>query len=975
MKLIIFTTFLLLASLFQAHSQQDNYRLDKDLSHIKQDLFNENIAPSLFHPDKKTTREIIDYGNPPEWFESEDFGGSSYDQGRQVAYDSQGNIIVTGSFSSKITFENTTLNSTGFNDAFVAKFSPAGNLLWFKQIPASTDHEINSKSLFIRDGKIYIAGYYTGSVILDNIQLPDKNEYNLFFAVLNEDGNITFARNYENSNDTVGLTAQKILVNDNNLYILAEKPEYGISNYKNASKLLKFTQNGELTTLFSTDENISDFVINDSAIYFTGCINGDGVIGGTYFNPTNGADIYIAKSSNSFNIDWAWMVDHTYGGFSFYSKIYIDPTKNIFLSGCYYNNIKFGDKVITGSGIFLTKFTDTTNFYFAKKIPDSYYRKGPEFIDGNNTSILLSFKERNRRKGHVVKVGADTGAILLKKTLNKQINFGIYDNENNQFYYTGNNNGLIFLSKADNEFNDIWDFSINGDSGDGRVISTETDQDNNVYIYGYTGTDIDYNGHTLKKGTFLCKQAPDGEIIWSQNLTESSIWYTLGNASFLDSLNKTIYIIGNFKDTLTLPNGQVLTAGEKGSLFVMKFKTNGTFQKAIKLNIPESITTCISIDKEENIILSGTFSDTITIGSTQLISYGSQNVFIVKITMDNNVYWALQAGGSIIELSGYSTIDGDNNIYLAGEFFSTNVQIGNMSITLEEGDGNIVLAKISPEGVVQWIKSTGGGLDSNQDYYSFPTGIAISNDNAFYLKGWHGKKSIIGNIILTSPYHFNKFIAKFDLTGESLWAKSITEHNYVLGYNKMAVDNNDNVYFGMLARDTINFGNDFEYAPIGNGDLFIAKYLPNGELDWVKTMPGEGRNLINSVSIFDSTLTVGGILSYKLTFGEQTLMSHIFHGFVSQCGKNHTGLFEVYNKSNHIKIYPNPLTDQSTLEFDNHEKTQYSLTILNIKGQKVRQINNITTNKITLKKSNLSKGLYILELNGKRKYTGNLLVN
>jgi hypothetical protein len=104
-------------------------------------------------------------------------------------------------------------------------------------------------------------------------------------------------------------------------------------------------------------------------------------------------------------------------------------------------------------------------------------------------------------------------------------------------------------------------------------------------------------------------------------------------------------------------------------------------------------------------------------------------------------------------------------------------------------------------------------------------------------------------------------------------------------------------------------------------------------------------------------------------------MSHIFHGFVSQCGKNHTGLFEVYNKSNHIKIYPNPLTDQSTLEFDNHEKTQYSLTILNIKGQKVRQINNITTNKITLKKSNLSKGLYILELNGKRKYTGNLLVN
>src|SRR5204862_6697470 len=55
---------------------------------------------------------------------------------RGVAIDSQGNIVVVGSFCSSVDFGGTTLTSVPdpfgriWSDIFVAKYSPTGNLVW-----------------------------------------------------------------------------------------------------------------------------------------------------------------------------------------------------------------------------------------------------------------------------------------------------------------------------------------------------------------------------------------------------------------------------------------------------------------------------------------------------------------------------------------------------------------------------------------------------------------------------------------------------------------------------------------------------------------------------------------------------------------------------------------------------------------------------------------------------------------------------
>lgn len=58
------------------------------------------------------------------------FGGPGFDWGFDVATDSAGNVLVTGSFAESIDFGAGALVSAGGDDIFVAKLDGAGNALW-----------------------------------------------------------------------------------------------------------------------------------------------------------------------------------------------------------------------------------------------------------------------------------------------------------------------------------------------------------------------------------------------------------------------------------------------------------------------------------------------------------------------------------------------------------------------------------------------------------------------------------------------------------------------------------------------------------------------------------------------------------------------------------------------------------------------------------------------------------------------------
>ena len=85
-----------------------------------------------------------------------------------------------------------------------------------------------------------------------------------------------------------------------------------------------------------------------------------------------------------------------------------------------------------------------------------------------------------------------------------------------------------------------------------------------------------------------------------------------------------------------------------------------------------------------------------------------------------------------------------------------------------------------------------------------------------------------------------------------------------------------------------------------------------------------------------------------------------------------TGINE--NSIRDFKIYPNTFSDKATIEFSNPDHSNYKLSVYSISGNKVFEMDNITSDRIDLKKGDLSKGVYIIELRGENVFISKLII-
>ena len=70
-----------------------------------------------------------------------------------------------------------------------------------------------------------------------------------------------------------------------------------------------------------------------------------------------------------------------------------------------------------------------------------------------------------------------------------------------------------------------------------------------------------------------------------------------------------------------------------------------------------------------------------------------------------------------------------------------------------------------------------------------------------------------------------------------------------------------------------------------------------------------------------------------------------------------------------LSIYPNPFKNYSTVNFFNPKKSKANLKLMDTSGRIVREYNGINSNNITIKKEELSQGLYYIQLNLNNKIT------
>jgi uncharacterized delta-60 repeat protein len=116
-------------------------------------------------------------------------GTSEYDSSWGVATDSQGNVFISGATGGALAGSN-----KGYRDAWVAKYSPEGTLLWTKQL-GSSEYDSSWGVATDSQGNVFISGDTTGALAGSN-----KGDSDAWVAKYSPEGTLLWKKQLGSSN-------------------------------------------------------------------------------------------------------------------------------------------------------------------------------------------------------------------------------------------------------------------------------------------------------------------------------------------------------------------------------------------------------------------------------------------------------------------------------------------------------------------------------------------------------------------------------------------------------------------------------------------------------------------------------------------------------------------------------------------------------------------------------------------------------
>lgn len=138
--------------------------------------------------------------------------------------------------------------------------------------------------------------------------------------------------------------------------------------------------------------------------------------------------------------------------------------------------------------------------------------------------------------------------------------------------------------------------------------------------------------YSFGNAAVICLFDINGHFLWHKRIDytgELKIQCT----EFTDG---SIYITGWFDDQFTYDSTRTFIAASSPSCFVLSINENGNILDGFI--IPKSEGTGIVRADDGSVVLAGTFTDTLFLGNTRLISHGHEDIFITKMDSLNTIF-------------------------------------------------------------------------------------------------------------------------------------------------------------------------------------------------------------------------------------------------------------------------------------------------------------------------------------------------
>jgi hypothetical protein len=130
----------------------------------------------MFMPGLKLIAET-----PPAFAWARSAGGTSNEVGEAIAVDAAGNVLVAGYFNGTLRLGAVNLVSGGLEDIFLAKYDPAGNLVWARRAGGVGYDEARGVAID-SSGNIYMTGLFQNTASFGAASVTSSGLSDIFVA-------------------------------------------------------------------------------------------------------------------------------------------------------------------------------------------------------------------------------------------------------------------------------------------------------------------------------------------------------------------------------------------------------------------------------------------------------------------------------------------------------------------------------------------------------------------------------------------------------------------------------------------------------------------------------------------------------------------------------------------------------------------------------------------------------------------------
>ncbi len=792
----------------------------------------------------------------PEFQRALSVGGTQDDSLLFQSRDASGSAYLSGSFQGTTTIGTNVLVSSGLFDAYIAKVSPSGSVLWARTVGGTGD-ESGFGVAAVANGDVFFCGRFQNTASFGTTNLTASGVGDLFLARYDRNGNLIWARKAGGAGDDAAYAVAADAAG--NAYVSGEfngTTDLGGIQFVSGSApgngfVAKYGPTGALvwaSALGGTGTPTARKIRLDGAtnVYVAGSFQGTVQFVTPFLSSAGSDDAYVLKLNSAGAAQWAQQFGA--GGSDAISALDLGLDGSVHVAGNFRGSVAFGTNTLNnvgGADVFTAKLDPAGNVLWARQA-------GGGGTDGASSVGVDA-------QGNVFVAGSFNNAATFSAT--PLANSGASD----LFVVHYDANGIQRWVRRSSSGQNITGTELATDFTGGILVSGE--------FLGSLALDATPLSSLGQRDIFhariasippvISQQPIGGNVLAGQNSTFTVGATGTGGVTYQWRLNGT-NLAGATNAAYTIVNATTNAAGTYDVLVTHAFGSIAStpavvtvtpssnplpFTAAVRLGgTGADSVQALARDAAGNSYLAGFFTGTLALGTTNLVSAGGDDIFVAKVSPAGTVLWAAQCGGPGEDRATGLALDPNGDVVVVG-WFNNNAVFGtNGAISIAVNLAAFTL-RLSTDGVLTGFhKIEDNGVTANAGKER-NFAVAVDASGFVYVAGAADRTNFFGSVLFGRPEIYG-YLVKYDRAGNVQWIQASdrapgTSQN-VVGM-AVAIDNAGGVFLGgfygqpgATYTNAIIGGVTLPYGG-GDADAFVAKFTAaTGAPVWTRGLNGPG---------------------------------------------------------------------------------------------------------------------------------------